>query len=359
MKSWFGSYYNTQGGEPLAATVLAFEKKITIGFEQEGLNTILTWDMGDIETVFDHSLQATRISYTKDRNSKLIIDGKEPLAYIQELQAAQNKPWHKRGKTKEKGRSLLLFSGIIGLLIIAYFLLVPWLSEKMASTVSIATEEQFGDAVYNALQSSMNEDREAGLLLNEFFREMKMPGDYNIRITVVNDNIVNAFALPGGHIVVYSALLSRLKTYPELAALLSHEYVHVNNKHATRSIFRQLGSRVFLSLLFGKFGSVTSIMVDQADNLKSLKYSRRLEKEADMDGLMLLKERGIDPEGFARLLQHLEKSTPGSELPELLTSHPDLASRVAYIREAAAGDSVKENIQLKTIFDKLNKTSEP
>ncbi len=113
-----------------------------------------------------------------------------------------------------------------------------------------------------------------------------------IRITVVNDNTVNAFALPGGRIVVYSALLKEIGSYPELAALLSHEFTHVNNRHSTKSIFRNLGSKVFLGLLFGKFGSVTAVLVDHADNLKSLKYSRKLEKEADIEGLAIIgKER--------------------------------------------------------------------
>ena len=160
--------------------------------------------------------------------------------------------------------------------------------------------------------------------------------------------------LPGGNIVVYSALLKELKTYPELAALLSHEFTHVNNKHSTKSIFRQLGSRVFLSLLFGKFGNVTSIMVDQADKFKSLKYSRSLEKEADLDGLSLLRERKIDPEGFIGLFRHLRDSAPASAMPEFLGSHPDIDKRIAYIREASKNWQTEENSQLKAIFEKLN-----
>jgi predicted Zn-dependent protease len=183
---------------------------------------------------------------------------------------------------------------------------------------------------------------------------MKVATAYNVRITVVSSDIVNAFALPGGNIVVYTGLLKELKTYPELAALLSHEFTHVNNKHSTKSIFRQLGSRIFLSLLFGKFGSVTSVMIDQADKFKSLKYSRGLEKEADIEGLAILKERKIDPEGFVALFKHLKDSAPASALPEFLGSHPDIDSRVDYIRAASKNAIVVENEHLKTIFEKLN-----
>ena len=159
--------------------------------------------------------------------------------------------------------------------------------------------------------------------------------------------------------MVYRALLEKMKSYPELAALLAHEFTHVNNRHTTKSIFRQLGSRIFLGLLFGKIGSVTSVLVDHADNLKSLKYSRKLEKEADMDGLSLLQERHIDPNGFVTLFQHLKESGPGSSMPEFLGSHPDIEKRIAYIQEASKGATFEENEQLKSIFEKLKQTILP
>ena len=227
------------------------------------------------------------------------------------------------------------------------------MSEKMASTVSVETEEQFGNAVYDALNLSAKEDKDATIVLNDFFKEMKVATAYNIRITVVNSDVVNAFALPGGNIVVFSALLNELKTYPELAALLSHEFTHVHNKHSTKSIFRQMGSRVFLSLLFGKFGSVTSVMIDQAEKFKSLTYSRGLEKEADMYGLGILKERKIDPEGFALLFNHLKDAAPATSMPEFLGSHPEIDKRIVYIRDASTNAIVEDNTELKSIFEKL------
>jgi beta-barrel assembly-enhancing protease len=135
--------------------------------------------------------------------------------------------------------------------------------------------------------------------------------------------------------------------------VLSHEFTHVNNKHSTKRIFRQLGSKVFLGLLFGRFGMVTNVLVNHADNLKSLHYSRRLEKEADMEGLAILAKRGIDPQGFTDLFRHLQAAGPSSSLPELLASHPDVEKRIAYLDEAAKGIVVKEDAELKAIFEKL------
>lgn len=248
----------------------------------------------------------------------------------------------------------MLLSGITATLVLLYFLLVPWLAEKMASRISVSTEEDIGNSVYDALGLKEKEDAGKSLLLTEFFAAMDMPSKYAVRVTVVNDDVFNAFALPGGRIVVYSALLTKIKTYPELAALLSHEFIHVNNRHTTRSIFRRMGSRIFISLLFGRMGAVSAMMIDQADNLSSLKFSRKLEKEADVEGLDLILERKIDPSGFSDLFTNLKQNATAAYMPELLASHPDIDARIKYIQKLSSGTVSEDNIHLKNIFEKIS-----
>jgi predicted Zn-dependent protease len=354
MKTWFGSYYDSLHAEPVEASILAAEGFISFAWRNaEGVTEKEKWDMDDITAVVDNSLQGTRITYSQRHGCRLIINGKQAADFIGQIKAEKAKPWYKKSRTREWLRNLGIFVGITGILVTAYFLLVPWLSEKLASTVSITTEEQFGDAVYDALQLSGQEDQQASVVVNGFFKQMQVQTSYNVQITVVKGEVVNAFALPGGRIIVYTALLDQLTTYPELAALLSHEFTHVNNHHSTKSVFRQLGSKVFLGLLFGNFGNVTSVLVDQADRFKSLTYSRGLEKEADLEGLSLLRERQIDPAGFTGLFQHLKASAPASAVPEFLESHPDINKRMEYIKEASKNYPIKDNPELKTIFEKI------
>lgn len=354
MKSYFASYHTSPGAEPVESTVLVFDKNLNIGFRNpDGSNAMINWLLKDVEVSFDFSSQRTKLRHTHHSGGELFINGNDAANYVKGMQAEQQKAWHKKSSGREWIRNTLLFLGILGILFLLYLLIVPWLSEKLASKVSIKTEKQLGDAVYDALGLSGQEDTAKTFVLNEFFSTMDVPTAYNIKITVVNDNVVNAFALPGGRIVVYSALLNEITSYPELAALLSHEFTHINNKHSTKRIFRQLGSKVFLSLLFGRFGTVTSIVVNHADNLKSLTYSRSLEKEADMDGLAILTKRGINPRGFVDLFHHLKEAAPTNTLPEFLGSHPDVDRRISYIQEASKGSSVKEDVQLKAIFEKL------
>jgi beta-barrel assembly-enhancing protease len=354
MKSCFGSYSSSPGAEPSQSSVLIFDKNINIGFRNpDGTTTTLDWALKDITASFDFSTQSTRLKYSNS-GAEVLIQGHDAADFVKEMQAEQQKIWYKKSGVKDWIRNLTLLAGLLGLLILLYILIVPWLSEKMASKVSVNTERQLGDAVYDAMGLAAQEDTAASFVLNEFFAEMDVPTAYRIRITVVNDNVVNAFALPGGRIVVYTSLLKQIKSYPELAALLSHEFTHINNKHSTKSIFRRLGSKVFIGLLFGRFGTVTSVLVNHADNLKSLTYSRKLEKEADKEGLAILTQRKIDPQGFVALFNHLKASAPSNALPEFLGSHPDIEKRIAYINEASKGATIADNNQLKTIFEKLN-----
>lgn len=354
MKSYFASYHTTNGAAPIESTVLVLDKNLSIGFRNpDGSNVMLNWLLKDVDVSFDFPSQHTRLRHTQQPGGELLIKGNDAANFVKEMQAEQKKAWHQKSSGKEWIRNSLLFLGILGILFLLYLLIVPWLSQKLASKVSIKTEKQLGDAVYDALGLAGQEDTAKTYVLNEFFAAMEVPTAYNIQITVVNDNVVNAFALPGGRIVVYTALLKEITSYPELAALLSHEFTHINNKHSTKRIFRQLGSKVFLGLLFGRFGTVTSVVVNHADNLKSLTYSRSLEKEADQDGLAILTKRGIDPKGFTDLFNHLKEAAPVNSMPEFLGSHPDVDKRIAYIQETSQNATVKEDVQLKAIFEKL------
>src|SRR5690606_37563596 len=125
-------------------------------------------------------------------------------------------------------------------------------------------------------------------------------------------------------------LLRNMRHYEELAALLLHEYAHVERRHTTKTIFRSMGAYMFISLLFGDLSGAGAVVVENANSLNSLQYSRRLEKDADLYGLQLLQERQLDPQGFEWLFNSLKRQY-GLQPSEWLSSHPDLDNRIRYI----------------------------
>ncbi len=330
---------------------MLLEQYIQVGYT--GSSNGFRWSISELRPSLSPDGNETEIRHISVPGC-IRLQGRLAYDQVQLFQEQKNRPWYQTPRIREWARIGVLITAISIVLVVGYSLIVPWISEKLAATVSVETEQQLGDGVYEALSADFKVDTTRTRLVSDFFSSMRVSSAYSIRIVVVNSADLNAFALPGGRIVVYSALLDKMQGAPELAALLAHEFTHVDRKHATRSIFRQLGSQVFLGLLFGKVGSVTGVLVDHADELRSLTYSRSLEKEADLKGLKLLMDRGIDPSGFQGLFTRL-KSEDGSELPEFMASHPDLDNRIAYIKDSSKGARVTPQPQLDTIFAQLKK----
>lgn len=245
----------------------------------------------------------------------------------------------KLGKRKSPARAfkaaalLKVLFFLIALGVLFYFYGLPWLAGKMAQRFPIEYEKSLGEQMYKAMKGSFQIDETRTAYVNEFFGKMNIPSKYNIQITVVKSDVANAFAMPGGHIVIYDKVLNGMGSYEELAALLSHEFTHVENRHSLRSIFRQYSSQIFLSLLFGNYDAASSVLVSNADGLKGLSYSRSLETEADENGATLLAQRKIDCGGFVRLFKLLQKESAGSYTPEIINSHPNLDNRIKHIGE--------------------------
>jgi predicted Zn-dependent protease len=208
--------------------------------------------------------------------------------------------------------------------------------------------------MFNALKAGFTVDEEKTDEANLFFKEMHIPASYHIRITVVKKDIPNAFALPGGHVIVYDRLLSGLEHYEQLAALLSHEFIHIQYKHTTKALFRQIGNSIFLSIIPGNTHAISNFIISHADQVKNLSYSRSLEKEADLAGLHILTERKINGNGYTGLFELLKRQ---KEIPvsEWMSSHPALENRIQYILKDPSfnKNGVEENKTLRSVFMKL------
>lgn len=259
------------------------------------------------------------------------------------------------GKIAPLAKVLLVFLAII---LLAYFLLVPWIASALANRFPVSYEKTIGDQAFQAMKSSFVIDEKRTAYINDFFGQMDVPSRYNVQITVVKGDVVNAFALPGGHIVVYDKIIEGLQSYPELAALLAHEFTHVENRHTVRTMLRQFSSSVFLSLIMGDATAVGGVILNNAEELKSLSYSRSLEKEADENGARLLAERDIDCAGFVRLFQLLKKESGTVQPTEWLSSHPDLNKRIGTIQDNVfcKNSTPSANATLEALFKKVKST---
>lgn len=358
----YNAIYNLQGHEPQNATIIFLKDKLSIGLKDEfGNPKVVYWFFDKI--VREEFRKAGRVVVRHEGYPAQSIEvGYKEFADKLEDQFKKMDRSILRKVFTPGTINLMRFAIIFfALIAAAYFFLVPWLAVRLANKVPVSFEEKMGNGMFDALKSGMKIDPSKTAIINDFFKELNIPTKYNIRISVVNDDVANAFAMPGGNMVVYDKLLNGMNSYEELAALLSHEFTHINNKHTTKSLFRQLGSTVFLSVLIGDVGAVSSVIIGNADRLKGLSYGRSLEKESDLYGLQILSERKIDCNGFVKLFVLLQKEVDAAgikEPAEWISSHPDLQKRIEYIKSNELFNlrGVEKNETLQTLFLKLKTT---
>lgn len=181
--------------------------------------------------------------------------------------------------------------------------------------------------------------------LNEVLH--RISGDSRLKVKVLLSPSLNAFATAHGTIYICTGLLARIKNEAQLAALLSHEMVHIIKDHAYRNFFntkqialssarKQIGLEFF-------FGSLATNVVSLTLQSAISGYSRDLEREADSLGLIIMKKASYAPIEFRNLFlilkDHIEKEN--IEQPYFFSTHPAITERIDNYYQLAGKDTVQ------------------
>lgn len=166
-------------------------------------------------------------------------------------------------------------------------------------------------------------------------------------IKVLQSDQVNAFALPGGEIGVYTGILKVANTPDELATVVGHEIGHVIARHGAERVSDQLATEGGLSMAGAFLGGTANTTQSQlimgalgvgAQVGVMLPFSRTQESEADVIGLQLMAEAGYNPDQAITLWQNMSQATQGKAPPEFLSDHPADQKRIqnlqAHLAEA-------------------------
>jgi beta-barrel assembly-enhancing protease len=166
------------------------------------------------------------------------------------------------------------------------------------------------------------------------------PQPFDYRFFVVEDSQLNAFAVPGGSIYIYTGLIERAKSTNEIAGVLGHEITHIKNHHMARSSGPDAISILSLlsMVLLARSGSGAQAAgaVGQAISAtRQIAYSRQLEMEADTLGVRYMAAAGYDPKGSLGFLKTLdqERALNPVDIPPYLMTHPMSQERVANMEQ--------------------------
>lgn len=281
----------------------------------------------------------------------------------------------------KRGKILLWSLAAMASVALILFVLIPSLADQMAERLPPQGERALGETTFEQIRSALSDDpvlplavceTAAGVAALNAMAERITLGvelDHPLQFHVLDDPMVNAFALPGGIIVFFRGMLEATDSPDELASVMAHEIGHVVSHDPTRHALRSAGSIGILGLLLGDFagGAVVLLLTEK---LIAANYSQTAELEADAFGLRRLEAAQIDPEAMALMFTRLQQSEGGDPEGEgeddadtvgylrYFLSHPLTQDRISIVRQEAlpAGETTPSLTQdqwqaLKSICD--------
>lgn len=229
---------------------------------------------------------------------------------------------------------------------------LPDLGHASAASVSLAQERRLGDTVIRQMHRSSSRYRDtqiqgfAELLIFRLSKFSKLQ-DRNLRLVLINNPTINAFAVPGSVVGLHLGLFLEAQSEDEFAAVLAHELAHLSQRHYARSTESQkrrlwpyiaglLGSAVLLTQGSTDAGLAALQYTKAASIASRLSYSRNLEKEADRIGIQTLYDAGLDPNGMADMFVRMNiANRHNTRPPEFLLTHPLHENRISNARDQA------------------------
>ena len=348
-------YFDGKTSKTHHAEVTINSLQWTIRYMDDESPLQVNWSVEDIKKsdVFTKGF----IAFTYGKNFPFQRLESDDVNFISFISNHDNKNFNRGIDTKlhqsSKKTLVSLIVGLIGLVFVAYLYVIPAIAENFAANLSQSTVTDFGNYVYRVLSPELNIDDEKSKKLQGFVDELEFDTEFNIEAYVANSDQLNAFALSGGKIVIFSSLLEKLENKEQLVALIGHEVAHIEKRHVLKNVSRNLSGAVFISILFGDVNSVTAVLADNAHMFSQLSFSRSLEKEADIYGLEIMKQNNVDLNGMPELFKLLKRETD-IDIPSYLSNHPMLKNRIDYTTTLALEqDRFNNNYDLEEKWNDL------
>ena len=303
------------------------------------------WPLSELREIPDQAdTSALVLTSTQRALARLTITDEVTIAVVRRRAPKLSK----RQPVHGKGRVLAWAGAAVAAVFAIVFLLVPVMADQLARFLPARGEQALGEATLEQIQTALGSDMfpvgfcstpEGDEALQKMLVRLEGEGldlPYPVTVSVLDHDMINAFALPGGQVVFFRGMLDEAESPDEIAAVFAHEIGHVAARDPTRMALRSAGSLGVLGLLFGDFagGAVVLFLVEQ---LIQADYSREAEAAADDYGVDLLLKANIDPAALGTLLQKLLDRYGDQEgFAAHFASHPALGDRIAVSREAGA-----------------------
>lgn len=170
--------------------------------------------------------------------------------------------------------------------------------------------------------------------------------------TVIDKDVINAFAIPGGHVFVYAGLIRACRNEAELAGVIAHEVGHITKRHSMQKMVQLYGAQFLLDILLGDEGKLTQVVAGLTTNLLLLDYGRANEFEADSLSVEYSILAGYNPRGIETFLTLLDEQSEDGGFFQFLSTHPETGKRVKRVKGLVEkkGENLSEELFYEANF---------
>jgi len=256
----------------------------------------------------------------------------------------------------------------VGIIVAVWFGLsqVDWMKLFKIKQTTQNTEEKIGDLFWKMMQNSETEMTSDSIVapVDSILTRICKANSIDrkkIKLHLLRKDDINAFALPGNHLVIYSGLITTCGNEAELYGVIGHELAHMEKNHVMNKLVKEIGLSVLISMSTGNGNS--EAIKSAIQQISSSAYDRKLETEADFTAVDYLEKAGIDPEPFANFLYRLADES--KNLPSQIywiSSHPESKERAEKIIERIKGKSFtkaeeKDSLRFESLKEMVKKGS--
>jgi predicted Zn-dependent protease len=337
-REWSGWFYDGRTAQRTPVVVHVQREGLTL-IPREG--TSRWWPFADIrQTQGTHPGEPIRFEHGSDPAEVLIVPDGAILGAIRA--AAPPRAIRVRAPTRRTVWMVATMGTVVAIIAVWWLMYawgIPTLADAVATRLPVTWEEQLGAAVIDSFAPVERRCAHPAqyAALQDIFGRLTASGPsagYRYTLIVITDEIPNAFAAPGGFVVVTRGLLRVSDRPEEVAGVMAHEIQHVVHRHGTKLLVRELSLQALVSLAAGDLRGLRSTL-DAARRLGGLRYQRADEMLADHDAVGLLATSHIDPRGLQMFFEKIKQSS-AVQLPVYLSTHPPLDERIAAVSRLVA-----------------------
>lgn len=237
-----------------------------------------------------------------------------------------------RQQLKGEKHRVPVYLGLIAAFFVGGYFTLHYSAPLIADLIPYEWEQKIGAFAFENYQTGKKTvtDKTVTAAVDAIIKRIDQfdGAEIEYQLAVVDADMINAFAFPGGYVVVTTGLIENADNPEQVAGVLAHELTHVLQRHSMRKLVRQAGMGVLVGIVFGDV-SALSQLIELSSQLDSLSFDRAQERSADDGAIDIMTAAGLSPRHLAAFFEKIQKADAlTGNIPELFQTHPLTDERI-------------------------------